>query len=788
MVNLNTNISNIQQKVSVYLQNNPSYISCSLDKLSEILLKNGVLTANEIEILKNTPLLTFSSEECDSPWGNSLALGDNANKIQSQILNNQDLLGVELDESFVIYIRSSLPPAMTEPPEWLSSSGTFGFNSEKKVDLSQFSVTNLQQKYPPDKYELTRSLDLGGSSTVRIADKFTGEDVLRLEINEDNIVLTEHISKNPPKSVSRSIDAHDGTILSYSYTEQDADQNSVTHVYDGKTNKLLSQSVVNSEIYYETSFDEDGLVVSESFSTRKNATDAFDVVFSKVYEDGVLVWEEDAEGNISIPILDDFAGYVDLIIRDEGYLREDESVEFEFPNMDILISQIEEVENVELWIAYYEEKTGMSFPSVLKSLSNCGGENAKSCKVLLEKLEPKVLKTDKQGANYLAAELTDSFDAEDKKDFMTAFEKIEPKHLRYLIPHFTMLAGLEKEFEEANTLADALKQGKDSKFAQFAQQNFDNMPNGLLDIINQATFLSDSEKKSVISKIIDMSLEGLPPDDVAEFRKDIASHPNDYKKVEIDLLRAANRVRATSDIDDEDSFASPANGKFDNFAKQGSEGDCWLIAGVNSIIAKPAGKQMLESLFSFDPQTGNVTVCLKGVGKSYTITPEEIQNANHLSSGDGDMRALEIAIDRCLKELAYDKNYIRMTQLNFEGDVSHDLDLHAGTFEDLYKLLFDNATDVSSKIDPATTDFSNEKSAYSFALVQDGAGIEDETKYFAKDSTGKKVPLHNKHAYSVVGSNKTHIFISNPWNPADILYVSREDLSNIPSEFTGFSF
>ena len=129
-----------------------------------------------------------------------------------------------------------------------------------------------------------------------------------------------------------------------------------------------------------------------------------------------------------------------------------------------------------------------------------------------------------------------------------------------------------------------------------------------------------------------------------------------------------------------------------------------------------------------------------------------------------------------------------MTQLNFEGDVSHDLDLHAGTFEDLYKLLFDNATDVSSKIDPATTDFSNEKSAYSFALVQDGAGIEDETKYFAKDSTGKKVPLHNKHAYSVVGSNKTHIFISNPWNPADILYVSREDLSNIPSEFTGFSF
>ena len=47
---------------------------------------------------------------------------------------------------------------------------------------------------------------------------------------------------------------------------------------------------------------------------------------------------------------------------------------------------------------------------------------------------------------------------------------------------------------------------------------------------------------------------------------------------------------------------------------------------------------------------GSVTVTLKGVNKIYTISKEELESNIQLSSGDGDVRALEIAVNKYFEE------------------------------------------------------------------------------------------------------------------------------------------
>jgi len=70
---------------------------------------------------------------------------------------------------------------------------------------------------------------------------------------------------------------------------------------------------------------------------------------------------------------------------------------------------------------------------------------------------------------------------------------------------------------------------------------------------------------------------------------------------------------------------------------------------------------------------GNVTVELKGVEKKYVISAEEIEKSNHLASGDPDIRAIELAVDKYLKELAYemtDNGDIDFSSADLNGEYS----------------------------------------------------------------------------------------------------------------------
>lgn len=785
MVNLNTNISNIQQKVSAYLQNNPSYTSYSLDKLSEILLKNGVLSDKEVALLKTTPLLAFSSTSEDSPWGNSLSLGHSNYSATSQD-------NVELEEPVVslnpVDILKDLRIIEDKPPQWLTPTGDLLMSSKNQVDLSQFDITHLQKKYPSERYDIKSLPGFENTSTIIIIDKATGSNVLVISMNSEAIEITEHVG-NPKRDITRRVDSQTGKVLTYEYSQYDENHNRITFEYNADDNSLLSQRFQNENELGVVCYDSDGKISSEYYLKSGNkGVGILEPVFSNVYKQGVLVYSE-REGKIAFPLMDDFAISVDKIKFISGSAEMGATNLYEYENIDILLSFVKDQEDIIPMLEYYEERYWSPLIEDLRLLAKCEGPDAAKCRELIKILEPKLLKSGEHGGKYLAYDLQLALEAKDKTLLLSTLEKVDLAHMHTLMPMIAFETSLTKEFYEANVLADSQNADVVPEYLEYINNFYDNLPAGLLGAIKSAEFLTEEEKTQAITTLVNKVLDALPADDKAEFIKDMQSHPNDYVKLDIDILRALNRVNSTSreNSNDRNTEVSAPDGKFDIPSIQGTEGDCWLLAGVNAIISKSNGKQMLESLFTVDKETGNVTITLKGIGKTYTITREEIENADHLSSGDGDMRALELAIDKCLKELAYDQSYIQLTQCGFGASLEHDLDLHSGNSSDLYSLLFEGGSPIVN-VDVMATDFSDENSVYVFSLDEHGIGFEGTTEYYAYNENGEKVVLHNRHGYSIVGSDDENVYITNPWDPTEVLTISRVEFEQIPKRVKGYSF
>lgn len=93
-----------------------------------------------------------------------------------------------------------------------------------------------------------------------------------------------------------------------------------------------------------------------------------------------------------------------------------------------------------------------------------------------------------------------------------------------------------------------------------------------------------------------------------------------------------------------------ADGVLENFAQDG-KGDCWLISSLKALNNSQRGKEIIKSCLSVD-NAGNITVNLKGVDKSYTITNDEINAAidsENSALGDKDAIAIELAFEKHIK-------------------------------------------------------------------------------------------------------------------------------------------
>jgi len=271
----------------------------------------------------------------------------------------------------------------------------------------------------------------------------------------------------------------------------------------------------------------------------------------------------------------------------------------------------------------------------------------------------------------------------------------------------------------------------------------------------------------------------------ADIEKDMASHPQDYKKLSIDLKRMLDRgwlLKSENDTGEYGDNNIDINGMIDQNVKQKGTGDCYLIASVIELSQKPAGAKAIKEMITKNPD-GSVTITFKGVNKSYTISQQEIAEADNFSAGDDDMRAIEIAFDKYRRDLAYDSDC--MTDFNAEG----------GHFSDVTKAIFgiDAETITDNSFD--TDDFNNENVAYTFDINIDGTYNDSNIKVMnaatGEEASASGVLIQN-HEYSIIKSDNEYVYFVNPWDRNELLKldinkfkalsglsVSRLDLSKV---------
>jgi len=226
------------------------------------------------------------------------------------------------------------------------------------------------------------------------------------------------------------------------------------------------------------------------------------------------------------------------------------------------------------------------------------------------------------------------------------------------------------------------------------------------------------------------------------------------------------------------------NGKLDGVSAQ-ETGNCWIHAPLNSIASTQAGNNMLASHMYRDTERGITAVHLQGaenlgLGHNgtgiYTFTDAEIAAAQEtLSSGDGDMTAYNLALQKFFSETG-------VTQfVGRGGETKHVLDAIMGQgyyFSDSpyeYSIgttsdqSFEKVVQMASNGNSATT-FSINQHAVSVVgttedgniLVQEsnnnGLNISDLPRYSGSTYNGAPTYVMDKNAFEEKVEASTHFY------------------------------
>ncbi len=277
--------------------------------------------------------------------------------------------------------------------------------------------------------------------------------------------------------------------------------------------------------------------------------------------------------------------------------------------------------------------------------------------------------------------------------------------------------------------------------------------------IMRNVFISADTRGKAVKHINDMYMQALKRDGIytddiyklidghIEYAKNKFGRMNS-RLIDRDLKTLSDRIKQTKS---KQNTIYPANGKIDAKFNQGEYLlDCWLISAVKSLSVNPKGQKMLNDIMSSD-KNGNVTVRLKGVGKKYTISKDELEGANELAQGDLDVRAVEIAIRRYFQET--DHNLSEKIKNRFSGPIIHfdEYNMYHGihTLSRPYYILFGNPVVPDSR--PSEGTINNIKTGEYSTVVGNG------------------------HAFAVIGADDKYVYVSNPYNADKKLKKTHKD-------------
>lgn len=267
-------------------------------------------------------------------------------------------------------------------------------------------------------------------------------------------------------------------------------------------------------------------------------------------------------------------------------------------------------------------------------------------------------------------------------------------------------------------------------------------------IMNEYLF-SETEKDD-IKKLIETELNK------------IAKNPDNASAEFIDKLNCKLYKRDLYALSDDSKEIKAPNGKIDSITYQGGTGDCWLLAPINAIARSKKGLDMLNSSLKVNAD-GGVTVYLNGVNKSYTISKKDLYSAKDLSTGDLDVRAIEIAVERYMMEYKKD-------------------DINGDTEQVAYDILIGGNKKVwywnGTKLDDTY------KSKINNPDILITASISNKEKLSKGVTTTDGQEIHANHVYTVVKADDKYVFLINPWNNGELLKLSYAEFKSIFDQFT----
>lgn len=321
--------------------------------------------------------------------------------------------------------------------------------------------------------------------------------------------------------------------------------------------------------------------------------------------------------------------------------------------------------------------------------------------------------------------------------------------------------------------------GLDPQSYKFAFQSFTASGLNLPDMVMNSKHLSEAQKKQCLDHMVKVGKDvanygNQRSDDVIPKMQDLVKkydtktglNENDKKRLSADFKKIVNRSDTLTTKKPE-----RPNGKIDRNFKQGQTGDCWLLAGIKSLSMTPQGKAVLDKSITVD-EKGNATVNLRGVGKTYTITARDLKGSNELSSGDADVRALEIAMDRYFREelpegsADIDGNRVgkALELLGDPGKTTSGYRMRGSVMgvdpKDIMEYIKDNGMAGHAAIAGMTPDVDTR-----------GMGATD-------TRTGEKVDIYTSHAYSIKEIKDGQVYLVNPHNTRNTIKMPYQSFAS----------
>lgn len=303
---------------------------------------------------------------------------------------------------------------------------------------------------------------------------------------------------------------------------------------------------------------------------------------------------------------------------------------------------------------------------------------------------------------------------------------------------------------------------------------------------NKAPFMNADPLKGKKGKIIKLDEK---KSDINVVRQQIFTELEKQEK-DAEAKEKAIAIKKEAELQEELAKVKPnIDGKIGNFS-QGKTGNCWALGGTQAYSQTDIGGEEIKKSISQD-KNGNVIVKLNGVDEQDTIPPKTLMLVKgRLSTGDDDIRAIELAVEKHRKKLLIAK--AKQDKKDFET-------LHYMVFGDEKSYIANPQTNVGLGTLNNPSDGGIDNEMFALLTKRKTIRIGDRKEYRPmtdgrvshalqeKEKRPKDIALtasfnkdlskqiFSQHEYAVKSVNKDYVILNNPWNSSEDIKMARQD-------------